>query len=134
MRIAFVALTALLLLFSSGLSIRITPRIVFLGGAVRLTCKVPPNNNNRWLDAILPGYRSSGQQLEGADAKITYEFLFEHIPCIVDEGVCAVTDNMGDTQYARLPLQVAGCVGSEAGLLEFPLLGQRRDQLAARLR
>lgn len=97
------------LISDPGLSIKIVPQVVMAGSAIRVTCHVPRNAANRWLEVAISDYVVEGRQLDGEDAKITHEFIFDHIPCVAEYAVCAVKDQFGTVQQVHRTFQVAGC-------------------------
>lgn len=90
-------------------SITVTPAAVLVNETLRLVCTVPRHPDNRWLTMGIPGYRTSGGDLDGEAAPITHTMFVTHVPCEVDEVVCEVTDALGRTYRAARPITVAGC-------------------------
>lgn len=90
-------------------SVDVSPRVVLANGAVRVTCTVPKNADNRMLEMAIPGYSRSEYQLDGESAPITHARLIQHIPCDVDEVDCRVFTAGGQTFAAVTSLTVAGC-------------------------
>ena len=97
------------LVFVLPLTISVYGRIVPKGGDVRVTCRVQPHPDNRWLDMGVTNYRVSGRQLDGASAPITYEAWFTRIPCEAEAAFCAVVDSRGRVRMVRQSLTVVGC-------------------------
>lgn len=89
-------------------SIKVLPRVVMAGGAMRITCKVPRRAENRKLAAGIANYTSTERQLDGEESRITWEFLFDHMPCGVGPAFCAVSGTDRD-QLATQPIEIAGC-------------------------
>lgn len=93
-------------------SIKVTPQVVMAGGAIRVTCIVPRDARNRELEVGVYPYLSESRQLDGDAARVTWEFLFEHIPCAAERAVCLLhTQGIGDA-FKEAPVQVAGCDGN----------------------
>lgn len=86
----------------------VQPPLLMKGGAVRVTCTVPRHPDNRRLDVMLPGYTESSRTLDGEDSRVTWEFVFTHIPCEVETAVCRVVRITGAAN-ARAPISVQGC-------------------------
>lgn len=105
------AVLAAVLAFSAPtrVSIAVLPTVLQVGGTVRITCTVPHHPDNRWLTIGIPGYRTSGGDLDGASAPVTHTMYVEHVPCEAEEVVCEVTDALGKVYRAARPLVVAGC-------------------------
>lgn len=79
------------------------------GGTVRVTCRVPRDEKNRWLDVGIADLQASRRQLDGEKSRITWEFYFDHIPCGVGEAYCRVITNTGQQSLAHLPIEVTNC-------------------------
>lgn len=103
-------LLPLLLVVSSHdrLEIRVTPHTPMAGDSIRLTCRVEPNDANRWLVLGLVDYRTSGVQLDGAQAAITHTVTYDHVPC-VDTAYCLLYENTGRQIQRVETVEVAGC-------------------------
>jgi hypothetical protein len=86
--LAVLALTAVLA--APRVTIRVRPAVLFEGGAIRLTCRVPQDAANRALEWGLEGYRYSRVELDGADAVITHEWVIERVPCDAGPAFCRV--------------------------------------------
>ena len=76
------------LLAAPRISIDVTPAVLFEGAAVRITCRVEPDANNRYLEWGLNDYRSSRVELEGADARRTHEWVITRVPCDPGAAFC----------------------------------------------
>ncbi len=90
-------------------SIRVSSRQVMAGQAMRVQCRVPRDADNRLLEASLSNYQISQRPLEGEQAAVTHDFLFDHIPCVVDVASCAVRAVNHKDAIASVSIQVAGC-------------------------
>jgi hypothetical protein len=99
----------LFLAASQVVSIRVQPQVVLSGGSVKVTCMVPRNSHNRRLVIQLPEYRTSERELRGEEAPRVVDMMFDHIPCHVEEAVCAVENDTGHIQAARVSIEVRGC-------------------------
>lgn len=92
--------------------IKVTPQVVMVGGAIRVTCTVPRDARNRELEVGVGFYARESRQLDGEAARVTWEFVFEHIPCVADRAVCLVhSQGLGDA-FQDAPINVAGCDGN----------------------
>lgn len=112
MGVSHACVTTILLLLSAAparVSIAVLPTAAMVNGTVRITCTVPRHPDNRWLTIGIPGYRTSGGDLDGASAPVTHTMYVEHVPCEAEEVVCEVTDALGKVYRAARPLVVAGC-------------------------
>lgn len=69
------------------LTLRVSPAFVLAGGAVRVTCFVPPRDEYRAVGYGLAGVRSSIRDADG----LSYELLIEHVPCGEWTAYCAVS-------------------------------------------
>ncbi len=89
------------------LTITVVPRVVMVGGSIRVTCRVVRNPDNRWLDLGVEDYRASGDQLAGDDALVEHRLDVLHVPCTASVAFCRL--------IAQKPLvvtqtfEVAGC-------------------------
>lgn len=91
------------------------PGVVMAGQSIRVVCTVPRHESNRGVTAAvvlrdLPDpFRSSYDQLDGAQSRITHPFVFERIPCDAIASVC-VLEAQGEKEMAAVStLQVGGC-------------------------
>ncbi len=92
------------------LTIRVTPTTLFGGGAIRLTCRVPRDPDNRRLEYGVEGYTSSERQLDGEASRVTWDALIDHVPCGVERVFCEVTRADRKRVRATAPLVVV-CEG-----------------------
>lgn len=90
-------------------AIRVSGQVVMVGGMIRASCKVPKDPSNRSIDIALIPYRSSTRPMDGDRAAITYDMVFEHIPCDVNTVACTLTNDTGGVFRASLPVEVSGC-------------------------
>ncbi len=105
--IAF-AIFAALSTGDGAVSIRTDRRVLFAGQDVTIICKVPRNEANRRIEALLlPDYSSSERQIDGEDAAITHRFTFSHVPPHVTTAACVLTDKYNNHRQATLSLQIA---------------------------
>lgn len=96
---------------SPRVSIKVTPQTVMAGGTIRVTCTVPRDPANRMLEVGLYPVQSSQRQLDGADARVTWEFYFDHVPCTAERAVCLLhAQGKGDV-FQEATVLVAGCDG-----------------------
>lgn len=68
--------------------IRLNPLVLFSGDTLHLTCKVPQDAANRYLEWGVDGYRASRVALDGGQAVITHDWFITHVPCDVDTAFC----------------------------------------------
>lgn len=87
-------------------SIRVTPQTMFGGQSLRLTCRVPRDENNRWLEMGVDGYTSSTHQLDGAASRVTWEQMYHHIPCGTERVFCVLTKAGGRTRQVSASVTV----------------------------
>ena|SRR5690242_4467079 len=104
------AAVCLVALATDQLAIKVTPRVLFAGGALRLTCHVPRDPNNRLLEYGIINYRERSQrQLDGDHAPITWQMLMEKIPCGSGPAYCAVVKNDSSSELVRETFELVGC-------------------------
>ncbi len=79
-------------------------------GSVQLTCHVPRNTENRWVELGIEGYRSSTIPLEGENSAMTHQIWFLHVPCGIGAAYCNVGGIEGaKVQSTKLTVLVSGC-------------------------
>lgn len=105
--LAVLVIAAVLVLTAPLVTIRVSPMVLFEGGAVRLMCRVLPAAANRFLEWGLSDYRNSRVELDGADAPITHEWTIERVPCDPGPAFCRVVREGGDSTLVTASLQVA---------------------------
>lgn len=93
----------------SSVSIRAYPQAVMVGQGVGLTCKVTPHPDNRQLRMGFKMWQTSTRQLEGEAAPITWNQIFNRIPCDPGEAFCLLTRADGKTFGATIEVAVGGC-------------------------
>lgn len=91
-----------------SVSINILPRVMMRGATIRLTCRVMPHPDNRELLAGFTNWTETSRQLEGAEAPITYQFTWQHVPCDPGEGYCVVK-RVNKQNRVTMPIEVRGC-------------------------
>lgn len=94
-------------------TLSVLPRVAMAPASVRLTIRVEPNADNRWLAVDVTGanyQRSSGRELAGADAARLYQFLYEGLPTGTYAIAATVTTTHG-RQSATSELEVRGIEG-----------------------
>ena len=108
---AIVLLGYLTLPISASDRVRISTSgpIVSAGYDFRVRCSVPRQTENRWLEAGIEAYRSSGVQLEGEYAPVTHEFWFHLVPCDAGRAYCWLKRNDSKEAIAYAPVRVVGC-------------------------
>lgn len=90
-------------------SITVRPSQLFVGKDTYVTCRVPPHADNRQIQFGLSGYTASTRQLDGLNAPITWQKVFERVPCGVDKAFCIVTKNTGESTIVTASINVVGC-------------------------
>lgn len=103
-------LLVLVLLNHARVEVRVNPAVLQQGDTVRVTCRVDPHPDNRWLTMGITGYRETGVQIDGERGPITTELFYAHVPCSTDV-FCRVLDNAGRSFEAHTRLLVADCEG-----------------------
>lgn len=94
--------------------VTVTPSVIFAGGTVRVTCRVPRDARNRSVTLGLDPVTSSAHQLDGEDSRVTWDLLVTHVPCEAERAFCVVTQvNPAGRITLETPLIVAGCDGQE---------------------
>lgn len=73
-------------------SVKVMPTVLFAGGSVRVTCRVPRHPDNRRLTMVLSEYTSHEVQLDGEASSVTHQFIFGHVPCETELAACVVED------------------------------------------
>lgn len=90
-------------------SLKVSPPTLFVGASIRVTCRVPPLEANREIEVGVEGYSRYTRQLDGLNAPITWQRIFEHIPCGAERVYCLVKTNEGRVTTVVAKLVVAGC-------------------------
>lgn len=93
-------------------TIRVLPSVLFAGHSIRVTCTVPRHPDNRLLDLGVTFYRGTTIQLDGAAARVTYEIIYDKVPCDSGPAYCQVTESHGRQYVDRAEIEVAGCGGA----------------------
>lgn len=101
-------IVAAVMLSAPRVSIRAT-QVVMSGGTILVTCKVPRNVNNRTLRFGVDGYSTSTKQLDGDQARVTWQMFVEHMPCDIGPAFCEVVTAGGRVDRVELPVTVAAC-------------------------
>lgn len=101
--------TTLLLLASAPLTIRVYPQTLMVGQNVGMTCRVTPDPENRKLIMGFKMWQASERDLDGASAPITWNMIFNKVPCEPGEAFCAVQRTDGKTFRVTTEIVVAGC-------------------------
>lgn len=101
-------LLAFLLVSEGAFSIKVSPGVVFAGGAVRITCHVPelPASSQDTLEIGIEGYTSSVYEIHGTPW--TKDVIIQKVPCEADTAYCALVQEK-DTRIAKQLIIVAGC-------------------------
>lgn len=99
-----------LLLASSGapkVAINISTPHPMVGSAIRITCRVVPDERNRVLKMGIEPYLTDAEELNSD--RITFQRTYEHIPCWAEAAFCAVVNEQEKVGVASIPLEVVGC-------------------------
>ena len=108
-KFTLVALLATLWTSPERLSIRISNPLLEAGHSEQVTCRVPPDARNRWLEIGIEDYRSSGIQLEGERAPITHQVLFLRVPCEAGAAYCTLSRNDSTSEKVLAKILISGC-------------------------
>lgn len=107
----FSAIFAVISAANPRIAIKVSPQVVAAGGTIRVTCTVPRDAANRMLEVGLYPVQSSQRQLDGADARVTWEFYFDHVPCAAERAVCLLHAQGKGDAFQEATVLVAGCDG-----------------------
>jgi hypothetical protein len=99
-------------LATKPVEIRVLPHALIAGASMRVTCRVQPDEANRWLKFGIEGYTQSEYMLEGRESKITYERVFDHIPCGTGLPFCELIREDGRRVRVTEQVAVVGCESS----------------------
>jgi hypothetical protein len=89
-------------------AVSVFPHVLPYDAALRMTCTVPRDAENRWLQYGLGNDDVSGRQLDGDKAPSVWTVFVPHVPC-ASTVWCAVTTNAGRTYMASTAILVSGC-------------------------
>ena len=89
-------------------AISVNPHVLPYDAALRLTCTVPRDAANRWLQYGLGTDDVSGRQLDGDQAPSIWTVFVPHVPC-ASTAWCAVTTSAERTYTASTDILVSGC-------------------------
>lgn len=101
----------LALVLAAPVTIRVYPQTLLVGQNVGLTCRVTPHADNRQLKMGFRLWQQSARELEGASAPVTWNFIYQRVPCDTGEPFCEVTRADGQVLTATATMVVAGCEG-----------------------
>lgn len=96
-------------LTADKVTVSLYPRIVQVGAAMRMTCRVPRQPDNRRLLYGVVNFRDSERQLEGENSQVTWEVFVDHVPCEIGKAYCTVVRSDGTYETSTLQPVVAGC-------------------------
>lgn len=106
----FLASSALSRETPDKLSIRLSPRVLFVGNDLTLTCHVPRDPRNRLLDYGVANYREHSQRdLHGESSPMTFQALIERLPCGSGPAYCFVARNDQTSEQVNQDFQLVGC-------------------------
>lgn len=115
MRWAVLAITFFLAaLAAPPLSVKVYPRFSNAPATVRITIRIEPHKDNRWLELVADcpagPYRSTAYELEGAEAPTMHQIEWRDMPsCEVNYEVRAVvTKSNGKTLLATSSFAAIG--------------------------
>lgn len=83
--------------------------VLLSGNDLRVTCRVPRDAENRAVTWGLADYSLSTRQLDGADARVTWETTFHHVPCDPGLAICEVEKASGQVEHVEREIIVGGC-------------------------
>ena len=89
------------------LVLKVTPRAILQGGAVRLECRIPRHPDNRVVELGIVGVRTSAKTLDGDRAPVLHSLVIENVPCEGTEAYCHLV-RTNNTRLAKVKLLV-GC-------------------------
>lgn len=83
-------------------------RVVAPAQRVRLTCRVPKSDDNRYMEIGLADFSVSGFPLDGERAPSTHERWFSHLPCGEQTAFCRVLGST-DVRYQTKLTIISDC-------------------------
>lgn len=91
--------------------LKTSAQVIAENGSVQLTCHVPRNQDNRWVEYGIQNYTSRRIPMEGADSPMTYQTLFKRVPCDIGAAYCMVggIDETKTFFATKLTILVSGC-------------------------
>ena len=90
--------------------LKVSARVIAENGSLQLTCHVPRDADNRWVELGIEGYRASTIDMEGENSPMTFQILFKRVPCGIGAAYCNSGGIPGShVQTAKLPILVSGC-------------------------
>ena len=90
------------------LVLKVTPRAIQAGGAVRLECRIPKHRENRAVELGIVGVRTSAITLNGDREPVLHSLLVENIPCEGTEAYCLLYRTGGEQRLVKAEILV-GC-------------------------
>lgn len=93
----------------SNPQLAVMPRVMMRGAAARVTCRVARDPANRRVIWGFSDYLADERQLDGDASRVTWEALFEHLPCDPGDAFCRVIRADGSRRETRLAVEVAAC-------------------------
>lgn len=99
----------------SGITTRLSTRMVTGSSTIELTCKVAPNAANRQLRYGFVEWTSSEAPINGTEDRPTHgPFRYTNVPCGVPAAYCVVVRNDGSQKQDIVNLeQVGDCQGGQ---------------------
>ncbi len=89
--------------------LHVSANVVSVGNPIRVRCRVAPNADNRILEVGIEPYMYDAVQLDGDQARVTWEYLYEHLPCDAVAAFCKLVPEHGPAIVVSQPLHVTGC-------------------------
>ena len=112
-RITIIAAALLLMGAAEDPMLSVRPSAILVGGAVKVTCRVPRNPWNRSITYGFNEWSTSSHQLDGEGSRITWERVYESIPCNPGVLFCSVKRITRGKPHQEIlvtvPFNVLGC-------------------------
>jgi len=96
-----------------SMTLTVYPRVVQPGASIRLTCRVPRHKSNRAVTWGFDNWTSTTRQLDGVYARVTWESVFDHVPCDPGRAFCEVWRVEARNQRVSQEVIVVGCDGEK---------------------
>lgn len=87
----------------------VRPLTFFAGATVHLQCRVPRDSRNSGITLGFEDYRLSSEELDGLNARVTFDFFVERVPCSPGPAVCVVRRAQDEEARAVVNVNTAGC-------------------------
>lgn len=103
-----ILLVVIMLIAAQEPTITVSPRVMFVGADVRVTCRVPRHPDNRALKIGFEFWTTKFIQLEGEQSRITFDFYLRGILCDPGRAFCLVS-RPNETLQVTTNVVVTGC-------------------------